>query len=75
MRELVLTDDPVLVNFIETLLKDAGIVAHVFDRHSNALLGAVGRAPQRIVVEDDDWPRAVEVLKQAGLENWIVERG
>lgn len=75
MRELVLTDDAVLVNFIETLLKDAGIVVHVFDRHSNALQGAVGRAPQRIVVSHEDWRRAVEVLTAADLQNWIVEEG
>ena len=50
MRELVLTDDAVLVSFLETLLKDAGIEVHVFDRNLNALNGAVGRAPQRVMV-------------------------
>lgn len=75
MRDLVLTDDPVLVNFVETLLKDAGITVHVFDRFAAQLHGAVGRAPQRVVVAAEDWEFAAEVLADAELGQWIVEGG
>lgn len=75
MRELVLTDDPVLVNFVETLLRDAGITVHVFDRYAAQLHGAVGRAPQRVVVAAEDWDLAAEVLADAELGQWIVNEG
>ena len=73
MRELVLTDDAVLVSFLETLLKDAGIEVHVFDRNLNALNGAVGRAPQRVMVAPEQWDQARRVLVEADLGHWIVE--
>ena len=72
MRELVLTDDAVLVSFLETLLKDAGIEVHVFDRNLNALNGAVGTAPKRVMVAPGEWERATLVLVDAGLGHWIV---
>ena len=73
MRELVLTDDAVLVSFLESLLKDAGIEVDVFDRNLNALNGAVGRAPQRVMVPSDQWERARRVLVEADLGHWIVD--
>ena len=73
MRELVLTGDAVLVTFVETLLKDAGIEVHVFDRNLNALNGAVGPAPQRVMVASGQWQRAKRLLVEADLERWIVE--
>ena len=73
MRELVLTDDAVLVSFLETLLKDAGIEVHVFDRNLNALNGAVGQAPQRVMVAHEQWDQARRVLVDADLAQWIVE--
>lgn len=73
MRELVLTGDAVLVNFVENLLMEAGIGVHVFDRHLNALNGAVGLAPQRVIVEAEQWERAAQILIGAGLGQWIVE--
>jgi hypothetical protein len=75
MREIVASDDPVLVNYVETLLRGIGIATAVYDRHASSLHGAVGRAPQRVVVEDDDWGPAAQLLKDAGLEAWIVDGG
>ena len=76
MRELLLADDIVLINFVETLLAGRGIQSVVFDRHANALHGAVGTAPQRVMVADADWPRAAALLEEAGLGHWIrLEEG
>jgi hypothetical protein len=76
MRPLVLSDDPVLVNFVETLLREAGIEAHVLDRHASALMGAVGRVPQRVVVADNDWERARGCSSKpiSGLGSWMGDR-
>jgi hypothetical protein len=72
MRELVLTDDAVLVSYIETLLGDAGIDVVVLDRNLNQLHGAVGRVPQRLMVPDERWSQARSILKDADLGKWLV---
>jgi hypothetical protein len=75
MKALVKSDDAVLVSFITSLLKEAGIEAHVFDRHASALQGAVGQAPERIMVASDEWERARRLLDDAGLGHWITSVG
>ncbi len=75
LREIVVTDDPVLVSFIETLFNEAGITLEVFDRNMSALTGAAGKLPQRVMVDPDQWARARRLLVDAGLEQWIIEAG
>lgn len=72
MRALVLTDDSVLVSYLEALLADAGIGVVVLDRNLSQLHGAVGRVPQRVMVPEEVWHRARMVLIDAGLGKWIV---
>ena len=42
MRALVETNDPVLLSFLEALLRDAGIEAAVLDRNISAVEGSIG---------------------------------
>ena len=72
MRELVLTDDSVLVSYLEALLGSAGIDFTVLDRNVNALQGGAGRAPQRVLVPENRIAEARAILVEAGLEQWIV---
>lgn len=73
--EIVTTDDPVLVSFIEALLRDRGIGAVVLDQNLSRLHGAVGLQPQRIAVADTDWAEARLMLIDAGLGEWIRRPG
>jgi hypothetical protein len=73
MRELVLTDDLVLLSFLETLFAEAGISVLVLDRCVSTMPGAAGQLPQRVMVDEDDWERARRLLTDAGLRHWIVE--
>jgi hypothetical protein len=75
MREIVRTDDAVLVTFIETLLGEAGISVVVLDRNMAALYGGAVGLTQRLMVEEDDWGTARRLLDEAGLGQWIVEAG
>lgn len=72
MRELVATNDHVLLTFIEALLKDAGIDCVVLDRNMSALEGSIGVLPRRVIVEEAAWYRARYVLAEAGLHQWIA---
>lgn len=67
MRELVRTNDAVLISAIEALLGGADISHVVLDRHMSTIEGSLGILPRRILVDDDDWQAARRLLEDAGL--------
>ena len=67
MREIVRTNDAVLVSAIEALLDGAGIPHLVLDQNMSVLEGSLGLLPRRILVEDDNVARARRLLTDAGL--------
>ena len=67
MRELVRTNDPVLVSAIEALLDGAGIEHLVLDRNMSVLERSIGILPRRILVPDDRFAQARRLLQDAGL--------
>jgi hypothetical protein len=73
MRELIMTNDLVLISYVEALLADQGIEAVVFDRNISLMEGSIGAFPRRVVVADEVWSRASRVLRDAGLGKWIIE--
>ncbi len=66
MKELVRTNDPVLLSWLQALLRDAGIESHIFDTHTSILEGSAGAIPRRLVVADDDFEPAKHVMTEAG---------
>ncbi len=73
MRDLIRTNDPVLLNFVQTLLHDAGIEAAVFDGNMSTVQGTLGAILQRIAVPEDRWADACRILREADLKQWILE--
>ena len=73
MRELIKTNDLVLISYVEALLADQGIEAVVFDRNISLMEGSIGALPRRVVVAEDARSRVSRVLKDAGLAEWIVD--
>ena len=71
MIELVRTNDAVLLNFIEVLLRDAGLGVMIADQNMSVLEGSIGVLPKRLLVSGDDEARAKQILRDAGLEQWI----
>ena len=53
MRELVRTNNAVLVSAIDALLKGADIPHQVLDQHMSVLEGSLGILPRRILVDDE----------------------
>jgi hypothetical protein len=68
VKELLRTNDPVQISFTEVLLRDSGIDCIVLDSHTSILEGSIGILPRRIMVLDEDHPRARRVLLDAGQE-------
>lgn len=75
MHELLRSNDPVLLNFIEVLLRDAGIPSLIADGHMSVLEGSLGMLPRRMLVAEDDAAKACRVLDEADLGSWIVDGG
>lgn len=67
MRELVRTNDIVLVSAIEALLNGADIHHLVLDQNMSVLDGSIGAIPRRILVHEDDNRKARQLLTDAGL--------
>ena len=67
MRDIVRTSDPVLISFIESLLREAGLHYHVADANMSIAEGSIGIFPRRILVLDDDFGTARQLLADAGL--------
>lgn len=67
MRELVRTNDVVLVSAIGALLDGANIHHLVLDQNMSIIEGSVGVIPRRILVHDDDNAEARQVMIDAGL--------
>ncbi|MCH9809117.1 MAG: DUF2007 domain-containing protein [Alphaproteobacteria bacterium] len=73
MRELLRTNDPVLMNFIESLLGEAGIEAVILDGNMSVLEGSIGAIPRRILVTDENETAARQLLRDADLGKWLVD--
>ena len=67
MREIVRTNNPVLVSAIDALLNGADIPHVVLDQHMSVLEGSLGILPRRILVDDERHDEARRVLEDAGL--------
>jgi Putative prokaryotic signal transducing protein len=67
MEELLRTNDIVLISFVESLLKDAGIVALVVDQNMSVMDGSLGILPRRVLVPGDDLDKARQILVDAGV--------
>ncbi len=75
MRELVRTNDAVLITAIEALLKGADITHMVVDQNMSVLEGSIGIFPRRILVSDDEIDAARRLLEDAGFANELRPDG
>lgn len=67
MRELVRTNDAVLISAIEALLKSADIPHLIADQNISVLEGSIGAFQRRILVGEDEIDAARKLLTEAGF--------
>jgi hypothetical protein len=75
MREVLRSNDAVLIGFAQSVLRQAGIASFVADRHMSVVEGSIGAFPRRLQVGDADWAAARLALGAAGLEAWLIKDG
>ena len=71
MRELLRTNDMVLVSFVRSLFDEAEIPHLVLDLHMSVIEGSLGVLPRRILVPEEWNARARRLLTENGLEHEI----
>jgi len=68
LRELLRTNDPVRLSWLQALLRDSGIDSIVLDHHTSLVEGSIGAIPRRLMVAEADYRRARTLLAAAGKE-------
>jgi Putative prokaryotic signal transducing protein len=67
VRELVRTNDAVVISAIEALLKGAGIPHLLADQNISVLEGSIGAFQRRILVDEDEIDAARQLLTEGGF--------
>lgn len=75
MREVLRSNDAVVISFAEAILKELGIASFVADNHMSIVEGSIGAFPRRMLVGAADLAAARRALVQAGLEVWLIKDG
>lgn len=71
MREILRSNDAVLINFVVVLLRDAGLAPQLVDEHISAIEGSIGALPRRVLIATDEVAQAKRVMQDADLSQWI----
>jgi len=67
MKELLRTNDAVLLSFLRALLSDAGIAHVVLDENMSIVEGSLGILPRRVLVDETHFEEARRLLASAEL--------
>ena len=67
VSELLRSNDPVLLGYVEVLLRQLGIGCLIADQHISIIEGSIGAFPRRLLVSADDLVPARQALLDAGL--------
>lgn len=67
MKELLRTNDPLLLVRATDLLASEGIPAFPLDQHMSVLEGSIGVLPRRLMVADRDFFMAQAILRDNEL--------
>lgn len=68
MKELIRTNNMVLISYLEHRLAEEGIESLMLDAHMSILEGSLGVLPRRMMVDDDDHARADTILADVRRE-------
>ena len=75
LRELVRTNDLVLISAVGALLDGANIHHMVLDQNMSIVEGSLGLLQRRILVNDEDNNAARRLLTDAGLAHELRDDG
>lgn len=65
MKELLRTNDVVLLSFLQARLQGEGIEPVVMDMNASIVEGSLGVLPRRLMVINEDFDRSEAIIKTA----------
>ena len=68
MKELFCTNDITKFVYAETILNSNDIVSFTLDENISVLEGSIGILPRRLMVLENDYEQALELLEDFGLD-------
>ena len=68
MKELFSTNDITKFVYAETILNSNDIVSFTLDENISVLEGSIGILPRRLMVLENDYEKALEMLEDFGLD-------
>ena len=68
MKELLKTNDLVLLSWVQSVLNEAEIELFVLDSGMSVLEGSANAIPRRIMVSEKDYVNALQILRHAQSE-------
>jgi hypothetical protein len=72
MRELMRTNDTVVVGLARSLLEAEGLLVMVADDNMSVLEGSIGVFPRRLLVVSSELEQTRALLSEAGLGEWLM---
>jgi hypothetical protein len=73
MKQLLRSNDPVLLSYVSALLDGAGIDFMVADLNMSVLEGSIGALPRRVLVDGERLLQARKLLSEADLGHVIAD--
>lgn len=73
MKELLRSNDAVLLSYVSALMDEANIGFVVADTNMSVLEGSIGALPRRVLVEAAKISRARGILTEAGIGHVISQ--
>ena len=73
MKELLRSNDAVLLSYVGALLEEADIGFIVADTNMSVLEGSIGILPRRVLVENERIGQARSLLTEAGIGHVISD--
>ncbi|OFX05795.1 MAG: hypothetical protein A3E78_10070 [Alphaproteobacteria bacterium RIFCSPHIGHO2_12_FULL_63_12] len=67
MKELIRTNNPALLSYVEALLTEAGHAYFIADRNISIVEGSIGAFPRRVLIAEDEEAAARQLLIEADL--------
>jgi putative signal transducing protein len=68
LKELLRTNDVVLLSFLEVRLREVGVEPFILDTNASIVEGSLGILPRRLMVIDEDYDLAAKTVVEAEQE-------
>ena len=68
MKEVIRTNNLILISRVQTILDEAGIQNKLLDTHASNIEGNISAIQRRLIVSDDDFHQSQKLIND--LENY-----